>query len=627
MNNKYQPHIDGLRGIAVLAVLLFHSGLVGVTGGFLGVDIFFVISGFLITRIIVSELDKGNFSLKDFYERRLRRIYPALAVVLLISAPAAWLILPPGQLVKFAQSLFSIIFLIPNIFFWRTTQYFGEAAELTPLLHTWSLGVEEQFYFFMPVLLVLLWRKGMRAIIWSIVALTVSSLILSEYAWRNGFFSSNFFLPLTRAWELGIGCSLALLLNLFPSKFHFSSKIGDGLAFSALAILVFSVLSFSSNSPSPGVLTLAPVLATAILISIPREGMFVYRLLSSKPLVAIGLISYSLYLWHQPVFAFMRQMLGINSPWAPFVGMVLSPILAWQTWLLVEKPTRARGVTSLEALLTMSFTSALLLIGFAAAVIGLNGADWRFDESQRDLLRQADRVTNIAYVEGRFSELNVPFSNTQTIKRILVIGDSHAKDLTNILHEAEIDPPLEVRTHYIPTACSIYFGPENVSDLVPQIQRPACRKYRGIESLAPALARADVVILVASWKPWAAERIDATIQSLMRATQSKILVAGPKWIGHVDPLQLGKIPLAARASFQFEAADHIHKIENILRKNTAVGVYISMQELVCGQPAGCPAFTENSTLISFDKDHLTRFGAQAAGKRLRALKAFDDALH
>ena len=209
---KYRPEIDGLRALAVIPVILFHSGFEIFKGGFVGVDIFFVISGYLITTILIEEIENNRFSIINFYERRARRILPALYFIMLVCIPFAWIWMLPSQIKDFSLSLIAVSFFTSNFLFWRESGYFEALADEKPLLHTWSLAVEEQFYLFFPIFLIVLWRFGKNKVFWIIIFMTFISLVLSEWGWRNKPIA-NFYLPPTRVWELFSGAIIAFIIQ------------------------------------------------------------------------------------------------------------------------------------------------------------------------------------------------------------------------------------------------------------------------------------------------------------------------------------------------------------------------------------------------------------------------------
>ena len=209
---KYRTEIDGLRALAVMPVILFHAGFELFSGGFVGVDVFFVISGYLITTILIEDIENKRFSIVNFYERRARRILPALFFVMLVSIPFAWMLLSDAALNKFGNGLIGVSLFLSNLVFWRQQGYFDESAELNPVLHTWSLAVEEQFYVLFPILLVLAWRFGKNKVFWMIVVIAAVSMLLSEWGWRNQA-TANFYLAPTRAWELLAGSIAAFIVH------------------------------------------------------------------------------------------------------------------------------------------------------------------------------------------------------------------------------------------------------------------------------------------------------------------------------------------------------------------------------------------------------------------------------
>lgn len=335
---KYRTEIDGLRTIAIVPVILFHAGIPGFSGGFVGVDIFFVISGFLVSKIIYEEIIIGNFSIATFYERRVRRILPALFFVSLVCIPFAWIWMLPNEFIFFAKTLVAVNLFSSNIFFaWKANDYFNDASEYNPLLHTWSLAVEEQFYIFFPIVILLMRRSGKPAILGVVALLSVVSLGLAQVM-SSIQPTNNFYLLPSRAWEFGIGALLAIGGGTLPAR---GTRRADLLAGLGLALIVYSILRFDADTPFPSVWTLLPVVGTALIIAFAAPTTLVGRFLSLKPMVWIGLLSYSGYLWHQPLFAFAR----IRSPGEVSELMLLALSvasfgLAYFSWRFIEAPFR-----------------------------------------------------------------------------------------------------------------------------------------------------------------------------------------------------------------------------------------------------------------------------------------------
>ncbi|TDL86411.1 acyltransferase family protein [Meridianimarinicoccus aquatilis] len=366
---QYRPEIDGLRTVAVVPVILFHAGLSVFSGGYVGVDIFFVISGYLITGILIRELEQGRFSILRFYERRARRILPALFTVMLACLPFAWIWMLPEQLALFGRSVVSVMFFVSNMLFWRESDYFAADSELNPLLHTWSLAVEEQYYMLFPLMLAVMWRFGRNKTFWLICALSLLSLALSEYGWRNHA-NLNFYFAATRAWELFAGSICAFLLSRRGGPWRHDLLSGAGLA-----MIVVAIFAYDDSVPFPSVWALLPVVGTALIVTCAAPGTWVARLLSLRGVVAIGLVSYSAYLWHQPLFAFARlRSIGEPSMALMMVLAVVTFGLAWLSWRFIEQPFRVRGGDGAPLVSQRSiFTySAVGMVAFIA--IGLIGA-------------------------------------------------------------------------------------------------------------------------------------------------------------------------------------------------------------------------------------------------------------
>lgn len=446
---KYRREIDGLRAIAVVPVILFHAGFAIFSGGFVGVDIFFVISGYLITTILLNELDRGDLSIVRFYERRARRILPALFFVMAACLPFAWLWMMPGQWSDFGKSLVAVTAFCSNILFWMQTGYFDGSAELRPLLHTWSLAVEEQYYLLFPIALMLLWRLGRKWVFWLVVAAALASFGMSEYASHHAE-SANFYLSPPRAWELLAGSICAFVLQ------HRDARSNNGLSALGLVLIVGAIFMFDDNTSFPGVYALAPVVGTALIILYAGAGTHVARLLSMRGFVGIGLISYSAYLWHQPLFAFARLQ-SLTEPAEATMAVLagVSLLLAWFSWRFVEQPFR-KGAGSLmperRQIFIASAVAGVVAVGIGL-VIARQGLPSRIERDQPQL-----------FANGRYFETHakpvfqpcdgLPNSAIVTCQRfgsgprqIVVWGDSHAAMFSNIAY-ATPDQSVYFITHW-----------------------------------------------------------------------------------------------------------------------------------------------------------------------------------
>ncbi|WDZ78668.1 acyltransferase family protein [Ensifer adhaerens] len=365
----YRPEIDGLRALAVVPVLLFHAGYGLVAGGFAGVDVFFVISGFLITSIIHREIRDGNFSIVGFYERRARRLAPALLLVCAVSIPFALMWMLPQELNAFGKSLYAVNFFASNFLFWDQTGYFEPSTDLMPLLHTWSLAVEEQFYLVFPLLLLGLRRLSAATALKVVLALVALSFAMTQLLARVDP-AANFYLLPSRLWELGIGAALALV---GPDRLDLARGRRELLSALGLAAIIATYFFVPESAFYPGFTTVPVVLGTALVLAFAHSDTAVGRLLSLRPLVAIGLISYSLYLWHQPVFAFarLRAIDGIPAEGYALL-IVLCFVLAYLSWRFVEQPFRKPKRFGRGAVFgaTLAAGSAAIALGF-----GFDGSD------------------------------------------------------------------------------------------------------------------------------------------------------------------------------------------------------------------------------------------------------------
>jgi peptidoglycan/LPS O-acetylase OafA/YrhL len=361
---KYRPEIDGLRALAVVPVILFHAGFKIFSGGFVGVDVFFVISGYLITTIIIEDIEKKQFNIINFYERRARRILPALSFVMLVCIPFAWMWMLPIQMKDFSESLIAVSLFASNMLFWRESGYFDAAAEDKPLLHTWSLAVEEQYYLLFPIFLILTWKFGKNRVFWMIVFMAAISLLLSEWGWRNKAIA-NFYLAPTRAWEIFSGSITAFIVHKRGVQHN------NKLALLGLIAILFSIFAYDESTPFPSVYALIPVLGVMLVVLYADRETLAAKLLSTKAFVGIGLISYSAYLWHQPLFAFARiRLLDEVNHQTMFVLSLLSLFLAVLTWKYIEQPFR-RGFNKIfdrTKIFLFSFASLVFFI-----ILGTSG--------------------------------------------------------------------------------------------------------------------------------------------------------------------------------------------------------------------------------------------------------------
>ena len=434
---NYRPEIDGMRAIAVLPVIFFHAGFSFFKGGFIGVDIFFVISGYLITSIILKEITEKKFSLINFYERRARRILPALFFVMLICIPFSYIWLTPNNFKDFGQSLIAVSLFSSNFLFWGESGYFNTAAELKPLLHTWSLAVEEQYYILFPLYMLFFWRYGIKRNILFLSIIFLVSIILSHWGAYYEPLASFYLLP-TRGWEILMGVFISIYLSIkSPPKSLLINQIFSILGF---LFIIVSIFIFDSDTPFPSLFTLLPTLGTVLIIFSAIPGTIMYHLLSSKPLVFLGLISYSSYLWHQPLLSFAKnRILGDPSNFLLMIMCFLSIIMGYFSWRFVEKPFRNKNkfsrnkifLFSLIGLLTFSLIGSIIHLknGFpiSRGIFSIEKIEQLSKSiSERDLITTNDCHNNQS---SGFQFQDKCYLNYKT----LIFGDSHAADVATSL--------------------------------------------------------------------------------------------------------------------------------------------------------------------------------------------------
>ncbi|MGH8172638.1 MAG: acyltransferase family protein, partial [Rhodanobacteraceae bacterium] len=362
----YRRDIDGLRAIAVLAVLVFHAFPKRLPGGYVGVDVFFVISGYLITGVIAGQLARGRFTFADFYARRIKRIVPALLVVLAACCAFGWVSLLPDEFKQLGKHVAAGVAFVSNFALWSEAGYFDASASAKPLLHLWSLGIEEQFYLVWP--LALWWFARMRrSALWLVGAIGLTSFAIN-LATVHSHPVAAFYSPLSRFWELQLGCLLALLLrNWDANPTVVPIRIAQALSIAGALALALSIALFNTGLAFPGAWALLPTLGTFALIASGPAGWFNRQVLSRKALVGIGLISYPLYLWHWPLLSFASiGANGTSPPGARAAAMIASVLLAYATYVLIEKPIRFGPKRRFKVPALVALSLAIATIGYVA---------------------------------------------------------------------------------------------------------------------------------------------------------------------------------------------------------------------------------------------------------------------
>lgn len=638
---KYRPEIDGLRAVAVIPVILYHAGYGAFRGGFVGVDVFFVISGYLITTILIDDLKGQEFSILSFYERRVRRILPALFTVVLVSVLAAWFICVPHDMNDFLSSLIGVTTFSSNIFFWRTSGYFANATEFKPLIHTWSLAVEEQFYLFFPIILFLIWRTSNRSVPILIGIIAVSSLLLAQWCSAR-YPEAAFYLLPTRAWELMIGALVAVLADRFVGS-RWVEELGGAVG---LALICGSVFVFSSRTPFPSVFTLAPTLGAAAVIAFSSRSTFAGRLLSARALVFLGLISYSAYLWHQPILAFLRLYLFVQPNGLLATSAVgASLALAYLTWRYVERPFRMKHRVSRRTLFGSAAlcTAALLAIGVAG--LTTDGFGIRFGDEQREFLASFDNYANTK----KFSEMmrtqcdfydiesynrNLPTripvkqiapecyeKSPDKEKTVLLWGDSHARHLYPGLSQ-NLPPAWQV-LQVTSSGCSPDIA-ESDSE-VDYCQRSNWFALRQIRAQKPN------VVVVAQGVGHKFDQMMKLLNELKTDGVDKVVFVGPTphW-GYDLPIiaayrLLKDRPRKTTIGLDRNYLDADQRLKQAFSKIDQA-VYVSLINSLCDQ-SGCTVYLGDDMkegLTSWDYGHLTPVASRAVAQSVLVPRIISD---
>lgn len=671
---RYRKEIDGLRAIAVLPVIFFHADATFVSGGYVGVDIFFVISGFLITSNILAEKDAGTFSLLTFYERRIRRILPALFAVMACSIPVAWLWLLPSDLRSFSQSLVAVSTLLPNYFFYRTSGYFDTSNELKPLLHTWSLGVEEQYYLLCPLLILVLWRFG-KWRIWLLFALTaLTSLMLAQWSYSKSPAFSFYMLP-TRGWEILVGALVAIhhkhfSYNPFSSEAK-SRRMGEAMSLLGIVLIVYAVFVFDSQTEIPGLYALIPTVGAVLLIVFATHQTLIGRVLSSRWLVGIGLISYSLYLWHQPILAFVRYRAVEPIPASTMPAILVgTTLVAFLSWKFVEKPFRDMTLISRKSVFILA--GVLTIMFLAVGALGVYGKGWptRMPESVRQAIKETELDGKLRDDGGCNIQKNdfVPahcIKGAQEVRpRFVLLGDSHAAMLAHELGEAFKNLGLSYM-QYTKNACPFALGltmsPSNNCDKYQAEYLKYIDSAQGANTYIIASRWSDYVNSIrfenegaaSSRRKFSAGKIPLSAteeergQRIVQAYAESVtflLRAGKRVIlVYPIPAQPWDVPRRAERAMVFtpgnaremstEYSEIAQQDAAVTKAFDAIGLHknlirIRPAQKLCNTivPGRCAA-TENGHLLYIDDNHLSNYGARFIVEEImRQLKVSSQAL-
>ena len=424
---QYRAEIDGLRALAVLPVIFFHAGFNSFSGGFVGVDIFFVISGYLIATIIIRELNTNTFSLKKFYERRARRILPALIFVILISSIISFIFLTRTELASYFKSVMAILLFVSNFYFYKTSPYFQSESELEPLLHTWSLSIEEQFYIIFPITLLLFHKFFKRYIFLMLIFGFFASLFLCQFLALKTIGTLNFYFTFSRAWELILGAICAYII--IYKNFSYSALIKNLLSTIGIILIMFSIFFFSRQTVFPSFFTLVPTIGTSLIILFADRNTFVNKILSVKFLVSIGLISYSLYLWHQPLLAFGKIFFDDLSIIHKLTLIFSSFLISIFSYFFIEKIFRDKNKIDFNFFLRIGWITTIFLILFSYISYNFFSSRNSTEALLAKLLVNKNAVYATKMDERQFIKNRIIYENLKP--KVLVIGSSRIMQISN----------------------------------------------------------------------------------------------------------------------------------------------------------------------------------------------------
>lgn len=423
---RYRPEIQGLRAIAIVPVLVYHAGFSWLPAGFFGVDVFFVISGYLITNILLEEIKTNNFSFINFYKRRIRRLLPVLLVVLYFTIVAGVLLFPASRLEELSQSIIAVLAFVSNIYFFNTINYFSVSAEQIPLLHTWSLAIEEQFYLFFPIVLLFFKKKSEKALLFIILLCTVASLSIAIYLVEKQSNSMAFYFIISRGWELLIGSVTAVVLR----NYSFQIKHLDTLGILCIVLpMLFAPKSFGH----PSFMTVVPVLGTALIILNSNKSSLVFKLLTRNSLIYIGALSYSLYLWHQPVFSFTRFLtIGELSAVQVTIAFLITVLFSVFSYKYIELNFNKKSYIKDSFFYPLILAGSVLLVVLCSLTIINKGFPERINTSLSLPKSSPDAKACHLQKGEHFDETKICRSNT-TRTSTAVLGDSHAIELSYVI--------------------------------------------------------------------------------------------------------------------------------------------------------------------------------------------------
>ena len=637
---SYRNELDGLRGISILLVVFYHFGIKFFHSGFIGVDIFFVISGYLITNLII----KKEFRVSKFYEGRVRRLLPALLLMIVVTSPIIFFISSDQNFLKeFSKTIYSVIFFLSNYYFGSKRGYFDEESQLNPFLHTWSLSIEWQFYLIFPFVLLFLIRIFRQKLIIVFLIIIIINILLIQiggnlkidypyveedfYFFRESVYF-NFFSPLSRIWEFLVGAICS-----FKIKSSKASKLNNLLLIIGYSLIIVSIFVINELNFYPNLFTLIPVTGTALIILYENQHSFFYKFITSKLLVFFGKISYSLYIWHFPILVIFKLIFfELNYVSLLFITL-FSIIVSFYSWKFVENPFRNRNKFNSKQLYSSNviFFIIILIISFSIQTNEIKDQPLKTIVSNYNFGKSFEKIYSNKNIELKNRKLILDKIREKTYidvnkKNLLIIGDSHADDLTLILnYNIQIKESYNISLHNI---ASYQFYRQNIDDKKDTIRFYNSKKFKD----------ADLVILSERIYPyktndelnWSLKGIEELLKT-SKTFNKKILISdlSPVFVGTYDPVK----NLLLRLSFQKNIlSDDLikkktykliskkffstqEKLKNFSKeKNFSM---LKIFEMLCDDKRKeCIYQTDENELIYFDSDHITLEGTKFLSKKI-----------
>jgi len=639
---NYRPEIDGLRAIAVLAVIFYHAQLIffGETifkGGFIGVDIFFVISGYLITSLILKELEHtGKFSFSYFYERRARRILPALIVVIILSLPFGWFYLLPESFIEFLKSIFYSLGFSSNFYFhYSGLQYGTEDGLFKPLLHTWSLSVEEQYYIFFPIILLTIYKFFRKYLLSFLFLGFLISILISDWGSKN-YPSATFYFLHTRMWELITGSLLAYFEISRKGRSN-NSILNLILPFFGILLIAHAIIFFNDKMFHPSFYTVSPVLGVCLIIWFSNKNEIITKILSSRIFVGIGLISYSMYLWHYPIFAFARIKSDVPSQYDKFEWIILTILLSVVTYFFIEKFFRNKKTNFLK--ISLIFLITLLTTFVSSFIFYKSDTSFKITSDIKKNITEKGLFLKNDHYKFRKSFSPNNFKNTpKHIKKVLIVGNSLGEDFFKIFYLNKelfkkydfelISLKVRDRNSNYQVRCLGQLITENITK---------CEKYEFTKNILEQFEKSEIVILSTLWSEEDIQSLENLIPLLKSNNKKVVLVSQQMHMRTYTSYKFNPLDHYFHLNKKLPDEKNLEKIEkNVfsdldktlnkklfdIAKKFSIK-FLNFEEIQCDyQIKSCNLVTPKNYKIYWDAIHITEEGAKYFSNKIYKINWF-----